>query len=105
MRNRVVIALATALGVAAFPAVSAFAKKKNAAEARDFHKQIANDQKTLQALNRLTFGPRPGDAQAVKTVGLKKWIDQQLHPETVDENPALLEKLKPMDTLRMSGAE
>ena len=58
-------------------------------------KQIADDQKILQALNRLTFGPRPGDAQEVKSMGLKKWIDQQLHPESIAENPVLEEKLRP----------
>ena len=105
MRNRVILGLAVVLSLAAFPAVSAWAKKKSAPEAREFQKQITNEQKILQALNRLTFGPRPGDAQAVKAMGLKNWIDQQLHPETIAENPALTDKLKTMDTLRMSGTE
>jgi uncharacterized protein (DUF1800 family) len=39
----------------------------------------------LQALNRFTFGARPGDIEAVRTVGLEKWFDRQLHPETLDE--------------------
>src|ERR1041385_6314014 len=95
MRDRVVLALAGAICLAAFPAVSAYAGKKATAEAREFLKQIPDDQKILQALNRLTFGPRPGDVQAVKSMGLKKWIDQQLHPESIAENSALLEKLKP----------
>ena len=105
MRNRVVAGLAVVLSLAAFPAVSAYAGKKAAAESRDFQKQIPNDQKILQALSRLTYGPRPGDVQAVKAMGLKKWIDQQLHPEGIAENPELLEKLKVMDTLQMSGSE
>jgi uncharacterized protein (DUF1800 family) len=105
MRNRVVLVLATAICLAALPAVSAYSKKKTAAETREFLKQIPDDQKVLQALNRLTFGPKPGDVQVVKAMGLKPWIDQQLHPESIAENPALLEKLKPMDTLQMSGAE
>src|SRR5262249_50079815 len=105
MRNRVVAALAVVLALAAFPAVSAYAGKKAAAESRDFQKQIPNDQKILQALSRLTYGPRPGDVQAVNAMGLKKWIDQQLHPERIAENPELLEKLKVMDTLWMSGSE
>jgi len=105
MRNRVVLALATVMSLAVLPAVSAYSKKKTAAEAREFLKQIPEDQKVLQALNRLTFGPRPGDAQAVKAMGLKQWIDQQLRPETIAENPQLAEKLKLMDTLQMSSAE
>lgn len=105
MRNRAILVLATALCVAGFATVSATAKKKTAAETREFLKQIPDDQKILQALNRLTFGPRPGDAQAVRAIGLKKWIDEQLHPGSIAENPALTEKLKTFDTLRMSGSE
>ena len=105
MRNRVVLALAGALCLVAFPGISAYAKKKNADEARQFQKQLAADQKILQALNRLTFGPRPGDVQEVKAMGLKKWIDRQLHPESIAENPVLAEKLKTLDTLQMSGNE
>ena len=105
MRNRVALALASALCLAAFSGASAYAKKKNADEARQFFKQVSDDQKILQVLNRLTFGPRPGDAQEVKRIGLKKWIDQQLHPESIAENPVLVEKLATLDTLRMSGGD
>jgi uncharacterized protein (DUF1800 family) len=105
MRNRVVMVLAGALCLFAGSEISAYAKKKNADEARLFQKQLAADRKILQALNRLTFGPRPGDVQEVKSIGLKKWIDRQLHPETIAENPVLAEKLKTLDTLQMSGSE
>ena len=67
-----------------------------------FRSSLPPNRKILQALNRLTFGPRPGDAQAVKAMGLKKWIDRQLHPEQIAENPVLTEKLKTLDTLPMS---
>jgi len=43
------------------------------------------DLRILQALNRFTFGARPGDIEAVRTVGLEKWFDLQLHPETLEE--------------------
>ena len=91
MRYRVLLVLATALGLAG--------------ATRQFQKQISGDQKILQALNRLTWGPRPGDAREVKSLGLKKWIERQLHPDAIVENPVLLEKLKTLDTLGMSGAE
>jgi uncharacterized protein (DUF1800 family) len=105
MRNRAVLALASAICLAVLPGISAYGKKKNADEARQFLKQIPNDQKILQALNRLTFGPGPGDARQVKTMGLKKWIDLQLHPERIPENPVLTGKLKTLDTLGMSAGE
>ncbi len=57
--------------------------------AANFHASLSKEQKILQALNRLTFGPRPGDAAQVKSAGLKKWLDQQLHPDRIAENPKL----------------
>jgi uncharacterized protein (DUF1800 family) len=105
MRNRVALALALTLALAGYTGVEAAARKKTADEAKQFLRQIPDDQKILQALNRLTFGPRPGDAQEVKTIGLKKWIDRQLHPDSIEENPVLLDKLKYLDTLSMTSAE
>jgi len=75
------------------------------AETASFSKQIPGDDRIQQALNRLTFGARPGDVQQVKAMGLKKWIDLQLHPDRIPENPVLLEKLKTFDTLTMSSKE
>ena len=66
---------------------------------------MSADQKVLHALNRLTFGARPGDVEQVKQMGLEKWIETQLHPEQIAENPLLDSKLQPLDTLRMSSAE
>jgi hypothetical protein len=53
--------------------------------------QLRGDARILHALNRLTFGPRPGDIEAVRAMGpgntgLEKWFDQQLHPENIDES-------------------
>ena len=47
--------------------------------------QLQGDARILHALNRLTFGPRPGDVDAVRTMGLDKWFDQQLHPASIDK--------------------
>jgi uncharacterized protein (DUF1800 family) len=66
---------------------------------------MAGEQKTLHALNRLTFGPRPGDPEVVSQQGLDQWIELQLHPEAIPENPVLEAKLAPLDTLRMSTPE
>ena len=52
-----------------------------------FNKKIPGKLRIEQALNRLTFGARPGDAAAVRKIGLKKWIDLQLHPDRIPENP------------------
>jgi uncharacterized protein (DUF1800 family) len=62
---------------------------------------MTEDQKALHALNRLTFGARPGDLDEVKKLGLQAWIDRQLHPADIPENPTLEARLKPLDTLTM----
>ena len=65
---------------------------------------IPKNQRPEHALNRLTFGARPGDLERVAALGVKKWIDLQLHPERIPENPVLGAKLRPLDTLTMSTA-
>ena len=65
---------------------------------------LGEDQAVLQALNRLGFGPRPGDLERVKEIGLQKWIDQQLHPESIDDS-ALDARLERFPTLKMSSAK
>ena len=75
------------------------------ADTVSFTRQVSGDDRIRQAINRLTFGPRPGDVEQVKAMGLKKWIGLQLHPDKIAENPVLLEKLKTFDTLNMSSKE
>jgi uncharacterized protein (DUF1800 family) len=67
--------------------------------------QMTADQKVLHALDRLTFGPRPGDLEVVTQKGLDQWIEQQLHPREIPENSVLEAKLAPLDTLPMTSAE
>lgn len=47
--------------------------------------KIQGDQRILHALNRFTFGPRPGDLDAVRSIGLDRWFNEQLHPAKLDE--------------------
>src|SRR5580658_10253455 len=70
-----------------------------------FEKGLSKDQEILHALDRLTFGPRPGDIAAVKKMGLKKWIDLQLHPDQIPENPSLDIRLKPLESLWMTPSD
>ena len=48
--------------------------------------QMDEHKRALHALNRLTFGPRPGDLQRVEAMGVDKWIELQLHPEKIDDS-------------------
>jgi uncharacterized protein (DUF1800 family) len=70
-----------------------------------FDQRLSQDQQIVQALNRLTFGPRPGDIEEVRGLGVAKWIELQLHPEQIPENPVLDARLKPLETLRMDPAQ
>jgi hypothetical protein len=63
---------------------------------------LTEDQAIVHALNRLGYGPRPGDVQRVKNMGLGKWIDRQLHPESLNDSP-LETRLSRFSTLSMSS--
>lgn len=83
----------------------AAAKPKAHAQTSDaklFQKKLSKDDQILHALDRLTFGPRPGDVARVKKVGLKKWLAEQLHPERLPENPVLEKQLQALESLRMT---
>jgi hypothetical protein len=58
--------------------------------------RIAGADKAVHALNRLAYGPRRVDVDAVKQIGLDQWIERQLHPEAIRENPVLEAKLAPL---------
>ena len=45
----------------------------------------AERDRIVHALDRLAYGPRPGDVERVAAVGLSRWIEQQLHPERIDD--------------------
>ena len=78
------------------------AKKKD--KDKDLASSASEQKRAVHALNRLTFGPRPGDLQQVMTVGVDRWIDLQLHPEKIPDS-AMESRLAPFRTLRMSSRE
>ena len=66
--------------------------------------QMDDDKRVIHALNRFTFGPRPGDVERVRAMGLDKWFEQQLRPEKIDDQ-ALEARLSNFPTLAMSTRE
>lgn len=66
--------------------------------------ELTEDEAILHALNRLAFGPRPGDIERVRQMGLAKWIDQQLNPNSIDDK-ALDARLENYPTLKMSTSQ
>jgi hypothetical protein len=45
--------------------------------------------RAAHAVSRLTFGSRPGEVDRVVAMGLDRWIEQQLHPETMVDTGAI----------------
>ncbi len=66
--------------------------------------QMDDDKRVIHVLNRFTFGPRPGDVERIRVLGLDKWFEQQLHPEKIDDQ-ALQARLSNFSTLAMSTRE
>ena len=63
--------------------------------------ELSADEAILHALNRLAYGPRPSDIERVRQMGLAKWIEQQLNPNSIDDG-AVEARLADYSTLRMS---
>jgi uncharacterized protein (DUF1800 family) len=66
--------------------------------------EIQGDARALHALNRLTFGPRPGDVKAVEAMGLDKWFEQQLNPSGIDDS-VLEAKLAQYPAMHLTQAD
>jgi uncharacterized protein (DUF1800 family) len=66
--------------------------------------ELNESEAILHALNRLTYGPRPGDMDMVRQIGLAKWIDQQLDPDSINDS-AMQARLEKYPTLHMSSAK
>ncbi|HUO33687.1 MAG TPA: DUF1800 domain-containing protein [Candidatus Acidoferrum sp.] len=66
--------------------------------------ELTEDEAILHALNRLGYGPRPGEIERVRAMGLEKWIDQQLDPASIDDS-ALDQRLDQYLTISMSSKQ
>ena len=66
---------------------------------------ITGTQRSLHALNRLGFGPRPGDLAAVNRVGVDSYLARQLDPQSIPEPDELTARIAALRTLRMTPVE
>ncbi|TMC57117.1 MAG: DUF1800 domain-containing protein [Chloroflexi bacterium] len=55
-------------------------------------------------LTRMTFGPRPGEVERVAQLGLDQYIEQQLHPEAIDDS-AMDKLLEAFPSLTLTVAQ
>src|SRR3954469_15153474 len=63
-----------------------------------------DDRTIAHVLNRIGFGPAPGDIGRVRQIGLEKYLDQQLHPERIPD-PAMEARLGRFESLTKSTRE
>jgi uncharacterized protein (DUF1800 family) len=94
--KRFACAACTALMLASLPAFFTRAAGR-------FDQKLSIDKQIIHVLNRLTFGPQPGDVEQVRRLGVEKWIDLQLHPDRITESPVLETRLKPLSTLQLAN--
>src|SRR5438045_4712225 len=101
---RKITAVCTIVAIAAttFAAVISAQSMKTAASKSTA--RLTQDERSLHVLNRLGFGARPGDVERVKAMGLDRYIDQQLHPEKINDSVADA-KVKNLDVLQFSTPE
>ena len=66
---------------------------------------LANATDALHVINRLSFGPAPGDLDRVMAMGIDAYIDEQLHPERITELPSLTQGLDGLALNRTSQSE
>src|SRR5687767_11648917 len=63
-----------------------------------------DDEAIRHVLNRTAYGPRPGDLERMKQAGLKRYIEQQLHPDRIRDDQ-IETQLSTFKTLNLSSAE
>jgi uncharacterized protein (DUF1800 family) len=64
---------------------------------------LGPDQRILHALNRLGYGPRPGDVERVRRMGLAAYIERQLDPRGIPD-PAVEQALAAYPVFALSAA-
>jgi uncharacterized protein (DUF1800 family) len=104
LRRRRLLVAAALLVTAALTAQIALGRKKDKPAGETMPMRMNDRKRAVHALNRLTFGPRPGDVERVTQMGVDKWIELELHPDKIDDS-ALDARLAPFRTLRMGTKE
>src|SRR5262245_31643510 len=49
-------------------------------------RKLSEKERVAHVLSRLTYGARSGDAERVAAMGINRWMDQQLHPESIPDS-------------------
>lgn len=73
--------------------------------AADVPTALSPEQAATHVLNRLGYGPKPGDIERVTQMGVQNYIDIQLHPESIALPATLSERLRALDTYQQSAGQ
>jgi uncharacterized protein (DUF1800 family) len=65
----------------------------------------ASTDRVAHLLHRATYGVRPGELERARRMGVEAWLDEQLHPERIDDSEAEAELARLFPTLRRSAQE
>ncbi|HKP88330.1 MAG TPA: DUF1800 domain-containing protein, partial [Blastocatellia bacterium] len=103
-RNRRAASAAVALATVAALALGLIMPVVADTKSKTTTRALTEQQKIVHVLNRVGFGPRAGDVERVRAMGVDKYIDQQLHPERIDDS-GVEARLKRLESLRMTIAE
>jgi len=103
-RNVLCFGVVAATAMFLTQAAPAFSTPQSKAATKQAEAKVTEDDRIIHVLNRLGFGPRPNDIEKVKKIGLKAYIDQQLHPEQIDDS-AVEKKLQGYTELNRSDTD
>jgi uncharacterized protein (DUF1800 family) len=93
-----------ALGLLPLALVGCAAAREPAAATAERATPVPDDAAALHVLQRVTYGPRPGDVARVRAVGVGAWLERQLDPDRIDDT-AVEQSLRALPTLTMSIAD
>jgi uncharacterized protein (DUF1800 family) len=85
-------------------ALSLLLVRPAAADAPPSDPPLSGRERALHALDRLGYGPRPGEADKVAAQGVDAWVERQLRPESIPDAD-LETRLKAFPVLTMTGAQ
>src|SRR3954447_23056346 len=64
----------------------------------------ADERTILHVLSRTSFGVRPGDLERVRSMGLQRYVDEQLHPERIPD-AAMSARISGLPTITMTARQ
>ena len=85
-------------------AVSTAPATAAAAAAGGAEKRAVDERTIAHVLNRMAFGPAPGDIERVRAMGIARYIDEQLQPRKLAD-AAMRERLAKFETLTMTSRD